>query len=277
MNHTIIVAFISDPLIQEKIKPTALLLGYQVEWMGATKQLKEGQSLTQPHQPGEYLFGEDGAMMEQLVRWQPALLIFDLQHEQIPWQKWIAALKSSPATRRIPVLGIVEQEGTERWEWGKRAGTDYLLPISQLNNLPQLIPQIARTTNRSAILLACAEPLPELAQQGIHLFNQGHYFEAHEKLEQAWMADLEAGRDLYRAILQIAVAYLQIQRQNYNGAIKMLLRVRQWIQPLPDICQGVQVAQLRQDVESVHAHLIELGVERIAQFNWAITRPVVLL
>lgn len=277
LNASIIVGFVFDWLLQNKIEQAAQLAGYRVEWIGTTEHLEQKRLSEGEHQPGEYLFGQDGAMMERLVRWQPGLLIFDLDNEQIPWQKWIATLKSSPATRRIPILGISLQENGERWERGKSAGTDHLLPTSQLATLPQLIPQLARTSNKPAILTACAEPLPDLAWQGIHLFNQGHYFEAHEELEQAWMADRGAGRDLYRAILQIAVAYLQIQRQNYNGAVKMLLRVHQWIQPLPDICRGVNIDQLRQDVDRVYATLIELGAEQITRFDWSLARPVSII
>ena len=69
--------------------------------------------------------------------------------------------------------------------------------------------------------------------------------EAHDLFERAWMEDESPGRELYRAILQVAVAYYQISRGNYNGAAKMFLRMRQWIDPLPDFCRGFNVAQLQ--------------------------------
>jgi hypothetical protein len=48
--------------------------------------------------------------------------------------------------------------------------------------------------------------------------------------------------EVYRAVLQVAVAYFQIERGNYNGAAKMFLRLRQWIDPLPDYCRGIDIA-----------------------------------
>ena len=54
--------------------------------------------------PGEALHGRDGRLFERVTRTQPALLLFDLNNAAIPWRQWIAALKSSAATRRIPCL-----------------------------------------------------------------------------------------------------------------------------------------------------------------------------
>lgn len=71
------------------------------------------------------------------------------------------------------------------------------------------------------------------------------------------------------------MAYLQIERGNYHGAVKMFLRVRQWIDPLPDQCRGVDVARLRDDAAVVYEQLVALGPERIAQFDFNLLKPVV--
>jgi len=96
-----------------------------------------------------------------------------------------------------------------------------------------------------ALSEACSEQLSQRAIQGIELFNRGEYFEAHEVLEEAWREDHGLTRELYRAMLQVAVAYLQIERGNYRGSMKMFIRLRKWIEPLPEVCRGVDVAQLR--------------------------------
>jgi predicted metal-dependent hydrolase len=88
------------------------------------------------------------------------------------------------------------------------------------------------------------------------------------------MAEEGIGRDLYRAVLQVAVAYYQIERANYNGAAKMFLRMRQWIEPLPDVCRGIDVAQLRTDSRRVHQALLALGPERLHEFDVSLLRPV---
>jgi len=86
----------------------------------------------------------------------------------------------------------------------------------------------------------------------------------------------EAGpiRDLYRAILQVGIAYYQIERGNYRGALKLLLRVQQWLAPLPDRCRGVNVARLHQDVRAVHDALVELGPERLDELDRSLLQPL---
>ena len=77
----------------------------------------------------------------------------------------------------------------------------------------------------------------------------------------------DQSRDLYRAILQVGVAYYQIERGNFRGALKMLQRSVQWLHLLPDQCQGIDVAQLRRDSYRVRAELQRLGPDGLAEFD----------
>ena len=157
----------------------------------------------------------------------------------------------------------------------EHAGAEAVLPRSRfIADLPALIQQYARTVDFEALSLTCLQPLSSLASQGIELFNRGEYFEAHEVLEHAWNEDETPGRELYRAILQVAVAYLQIERGNYNGAMKMFLRMRQWIDPLPELCRGVDVARLRADARRVYEQILALGRSRITEFDRGMFQPV---
>jgi hypothetical protein len=157
----------------------------------------------------------------------------------------------------------------------RSAGADAVLARSRFTaDLPGLIQKYARIPDYAGIKKACQEPLSDLALKGLEEFNQGEYFEAHEHLEEAWNEDESVGRELYRAILQVAVAYLQIVRGNYPGAMKMFLRVRQWIDPLPEVCRGVDVARLRAEARQVHELLLSQGAERITGFDRSLLRPV---
>ena len=89
------------------------------------------------------------------------------------------------------------------------------------------------------------------AIKGLEAFNNGDYFLAHEFLEEAWKNDRTDGRNLYQGILQIAVAYYHIMNLNYRGAMKMFQRSRKWLDPLPDICRGIDVAKLRSDASNM--------------------------
>ncbi len=111
---------------------------------------------------------------------------------------------------------------------------------------------------------------------GIQLFNQGEYFDAHEALETAWREEHGPARDLYRGILQVAVAYYHIRHQNYLGARKMLLRCRQWLAPFPAVCLGIDLNQFTQDYLAVEKQLIALGRNHIDQFDLSSLKHVPL-
>ena len=55
----------------------------------------------------------------------------------------------------------------------------------------------------------------------------------------------------------------------------MFLRMLQWFAPLPDRCQGIEVARLREDAATARAHLEALGPERISEFDRTLLKPVI--
>ena len=258
-----------------RIDQAASQQGYRVEWIERLEQVAPEDPGARSQQLAEHLEGPGAALLEKLTRWQPALLIFDLNNGQIPWRQWVPMLKSVPATRRTPLLCFGSHVDGESLRTAQEAGADAVFARSQFyNSLPELIRKWVFQPDLAAIASACQQPLSELAKQGLELFNNGEYFEAHEFLEKAWNEEQSPGRELYQAILQVSVAYLQIERKNYRGALKMFLRMRQWLNPLPDRCRGVDVSRLRTDSEQVYAALISLGAEQIANFDTRLFQPV---
>jgi predicted metal-dependent hydrolase len=121
---------------------------------------------------------------------------------------------------------------------------------------------------------ACRDPLPPLVLRGLELFNEGEYFEAHEVLETAWRAEPRPVRELYRGILQIAVAYYHIQHGNYRGAVKLFLRSRTWLSPFPAQCCGIDLARFRQDYTRVEDTLTRLGPDELQHFDTSLFKPI---
>jgi hypothetical protein len=122
---------------------------------------------------------------------------------------------------------------------------------------------------------ACEGELHPLAVKGIHFFNAGDYFMAHEELELAWREERGAVRDVYRGILQVGLGYYHILRLNYRGAVKMFQRCRQWLDPFPNACRGIDLALLRVDFLRAEEALLRLGPERLAQFDPRLLKPIV--
>lgn len=271
----IILGFVADLIFATRIEDVAERLGYRLVWIERAEQIAPLDASPPTRQLGEHLTGPGAVLIERLTRLHPALILFDLSNPHIPWRQWVALLKSVPATRRYPLLCFGSHVDSATLQAAEHAGAEAVFPRSRfISDLPDLIQQYARTTDHAALNQTCQQPLSSQALHGLELFNRGEYFEAHEALEAAWNEDDTPGRELYRAIIQVAVAYLQIERGNYNGALKMFLRLRQWIDPLPEVCRGVEVAKLRADARRVYEELLTLDRSRIAEFNRSLFQPV---
>ena len=81
-------------------------------------------------------------------------------------------------------------------------------------------------------------------------------------------------RILYQGILQIGLAYYQISRGNYRGALKMFLRAQRNLTPLGDTLLGIDLRQLLDDAKSVESTLRQLGPGKINQLNWRLIKAV---
>lgn len=271
----LILGFIADLMFSVKVENVAERLGYRVRWIESAAEFGPPTPDVSWRQPAEHMVGRGAVLLEQVAEWQPALILFDLSHPDVPWQRWLPLIKSAPATRRIPVVCFGSHVDVATMELAKRSGANAVVARSRFaSDLPNLIEKYARVPDYAALEAACEQPLSDLALKGLEAFNAGEYFEAHEWLEDAWNADDSPARELYRAVLQVAVAYLQIERSNYRGAVKMFMRLRQWIEPLPERCRGVDVDQLRRDAEQVRLELMRLGPDQLGNFDRNLFRPV---
>jgi len=210
----------------------------------------------------------------RLAQHNAALVLVDGDADD--WQFWTTTPKSSPATRRIPIV-LVSSDAARRAAALGQGANLALSPAELVQQLPTLLREIARVPDpilMEQLDCQCAEALPADGVLSIEKFNAGEYYAQHDLFEALWMAETGPVRDLYRAILQVGVAYYQITRGNGRGARKMLLRSLQWLAILPDRCQGVDVAQLRADAAAVRAELERVGDDGIAQFDRELLKPV---
>ncbi len=200
-------------------------------------------------------YGAADGYVARLADDHAALIVVDGSRPD--WAFWTTTPKVSPATRRIPVL-VVARAGAARRR-AQVAGADFAIaPAEIAARLPHLLAEHARVQprdQRAALEAQCAGPLPPPCREAVEKFNAGQYYKQHDLFEAQWMAEDGPVRDLYRAVLQVGIAYFQITRGNRNGAHKMLLRAVQWLDAMPDACQGIDVARLRADAGRVRAAL----------------------
>jgi uncharacterized protein len=92
--------------------------------------------------------------------------------------------------------------------------------------------------------------VPELAVEqngyleGIRLFNNQAFFEAHEVLEDVWRAAPEEQRKFLQGLIQVAVAMHHHGRGNLIGAQSLLARASRNLSGYPGQFRGVQLSVL---------------------------------
>jgi len=274
-NHQLILAFVRDLNFEVRIESAAQKNGFQVKVIESAEQIAPPDKKELEVQFAEPLEGRGAVLLDKITQWHPALIIFDLGNELIPWEDWIRLISSVPATRRIPILCFGPHVEIDKMQAAKKAGANEVVARSRfVTQLPELLLKNAKNNNWTEMDDVCQDQISFYAKRGLEEFNRGEYFKAHDSLEKAWIEDENPGRELYQAILQVAVAYYQVLQGNYNGAAKMFLRLRQWIDPIPDFCRGVNVAQFRKEARIVHEAVLDLGPDRIEEFDRSLLRPV---
>ena len=209
-----------------------------------------------------------------LIDRQAAMVFIDaVTHE---WSALVLGCKNSAATRRIPLCLVSDsaEQRAKAIDCGAEVAISWRELDSQFNSL---IAELARQPSPESLKqleCECGQPLPPLAVDGLAQFNAGEFYRQHDLFEELWMESVGPVRDLYRAILQIGVAYYQLERGNYRGALKMLQRSVQWIYHLPPTCQGIDVARLRRDSYHLRAELERLGPARLQELDASLLKPV---
>ena len=61
-----------------------------------------------------------------------------------------------------------------------------------------------------------------LYEKGIHEFNRGYFFEAHDVWEELWMETTGEKRLFYQGLIQSAVGLYHLSLSNYKGASSQL-------------------------------------------------------
>jgi predicted metal-dependent hydrolase len=275
----VILALTSDLFIVPRLQDVGRQAGFDVLIADSPQTLGAAGAPSQRRIPlTEPLEGPDAAFLRKVVDLRPALLLVDTDSRQIPWERWIQTLKTSAATWRIPILAFGPHVEERQLAAARDAGADQALPRGQLlGSLDSLIREWARVIDEEGLRSACQGGLSRLGLEGIELLNAGQYFEAHEALEHAWMEAAELEGYLYRALLQVSVAYLHVERGNYRGALKMLLRLKQWLEPLPDACRGVDLARLKTQVQEFWQALEAAGPQGLPSLDRALLKPIPLL
>ncbi len=84
---------------------------------------------------------------------------------------------------------------------------------------------------------------PEQVLRFVARFDRGDYWLAHEELEDLWLEDRS---DLYKGLIQVAAAFVHVDRNNWNGAAKMFASALGLLDGYPPRKQGFDLESIRQ-------------------------------
>jgi hypothetical protein len=98
-------------------------------------------------------------------------------------------------------------------------------------------------------------------------FQAGHFFAAHEHLEEVWQHEVGPVRDLYKALIQAAAAYVHLSRGGYPGASRLLRTSLDYLAPYrPGPVMGFDTEAIGRALEAALAELERLGPADVAAF-----------
>ncbi len=92
-------------------------------------------------------------------------------------------------------------------------------------------------------------PRADPIREGIRLFNEGFFFEAHEILEEAWRAERGHPRLFLQGLIQLCAGFHHFQNRNLNGALELLQRGMDKMRKYPDHYLGFDAGGLLTRVE----------------------------
>ena len=116
--------------------------------------------------------------------------------------------------------------------------------------------------------------LPEGVLEGIELFNQRRFFEAHEVIEHEWHAEKAAIRRMYQGILQIGVGFYHALNGNHKGAVLLLTDGLNKTSEFTPHALGIRTGKLVAEAQACLRAIQELGPERLDEFD-ASTIPLI--
>lgn len=94
------------------------------------------------------------------------------------------------------------------------------------------------------------------------LFNSKEFFEAHEVLEDLWIETEGERKDLYKGLIQCAVAFVHLERGNYRGAKKLFRTSCGYLNRYPGEQEGINIDQLLNEFQDFFDTVVPEAEER---------------
>jgi hypothetical protein len=108
-------------------------------------------------------------------------------------------------------------------------------------------------TLRSLESRASTKPESELLREGIDLFNQERFWEAHEALEEIWHPATGVDRDIIQGLILAAAALVHYQKNEINVYVSILGRAKDKLGTVDEF-KGIDIKHLRANIDRILEH-----------------------
>lgn len=110
--------------------------------------------------------------------------------------------------------------------------------------------------------------VPGNFELGCDEFNAARFFECHERFEEIWQLESGPVRDLYKGLIQIAAAFVHLQRGKFTGAERLLRTALGYLARYrPDGAMGFDVDTICLAAEDAYARVLSAGPEGVASVD----------
>ncbi|MCS7266070.1 MAG: DUF309 domain-containing protein [Armatimonadetes bacterium] len=111
-------------------------------------------------------------------------------------------------------------------------------------------------------------PYPLKFMEGIRLYHSGYYWHAHEAWEEVWRTAKEPYRSFLKGLIQTAAALIQAERVKWKGVLSLLNRVQKYLQICPEKVWGLDLTELKAQIDAFKNEVTKLLGGQKSKFNW---------
>jgi hypothetical protein len=97
----------------------------------------------------------------------------------------------------------------------------------------------------------------KLYLEGIQLFNEHEYFDAHEAWEDVWHMAYGLKHDFYQGLIQCAVALEHYRRSNPRGVVSLFKSYQPKFKDVPPVFMGLDVTKFLADMRQALRPVID--------------------
>ncbi len=101
----------------------------------------------------------------------------------------------------------------------------------------------------------------ERFRKGLELFNEEHFFEAHEVWEGLWHETRGEPRDFIQGLIQITSAFHQWVTGNMRGVRLLYESSRKLLRPYGDFYEGIDLKKLQEETAVAFAEILAAPAE----------------